>query len=143
VSHQVSLHKLPERLQLLHESLEDTPGFLSAQDADILNDIDQKFTDILLAGEKQCARQPTQCQPWSPFQRKTAQSFSYWKQKFSMSKKKCFHWEHLDRLQKFTKISGCDHSIRDYEIIQAKLQRARSDWKACKKKECFNSQSFP
>jgi hypothetical protein len=41
-----------------------------------------------------------------------------------MSKKKCFHWDHLEKLKKFTDISDHDHQIRDLTEIYGKLQES-------------------
>ncbi len=75
----------------------------------------------MIAGKKQCARKNTQQQPWSPTQRKIAHIFTYWKQKANMSKKKLFHWNHLEKLRKFTDITDQEHQIRDLPIITQKL----------------------
>jgi hypothetical protein len=88
VSNQLSIHKLPECLQLLLDSLDETPGHVTEHEANILNQIDCQFTNILLAGKKQCACQLTQRQSWPPRQREIARTFTYWKQKLTMSHKK-------------------------------------------------------
>jgi hypothetical protein len=46
-----------------------------------------------------------------------------------MSKKKCFHWDHLKKLKKFTDISDYDHQIRDFNEIHGKIQESRVKWK--------------
>jgi len=75
----------------------------------------------MLAGERQCARKPHKQQPWSPMQRETVRTFSYWKQKMIMERKKCFQWDHLNQLQRMTEISNHDHLITDPAFILIQL----------------------
>jgi len=51
VSVQFLIHKIPARLQSLHNKIDSSSGTLQDDDADLLNLIDTQVTEILLAGE--------------------------------------------------------------------------------------------
>jgi hypothetical protein len=88
VTDQILHHNIPKKLDQLIASRTPVTGSLSPHDAQLLNSIDKKITQILLAGERQCARKISQRQPWSPVQREIARTYSYWKQKMGMARQK-------------------------------------------------------
>lgn len=71
---------------------------------------------------------------WSPTQRETGRTYSYWKQKSNMEAKKLIHWDHLSRLRTYTSISDGDHLSLDPSLIQLRKREARARWKSCKKR---------
>jgi hypothetical protein len=64
----------------------------------------------MLAGEQVGSKKwKINRQWWCPEQRHIGRTFSYWKQKLSMSKEKLINWPHLDQLCIHTEISDSDH----------------------------------
>jgi hypothetical protein len=72
------------------------PSAFTMEDVIKLNTIDQRLTEIMLTGERQCAKKAQQRQAWSPKQRNIARNYSYWKQKHTMLMKRLLNWPHLD-----------------------------------------------
>jgi hypothetical protein len=107
---------------------------LPLEEAYKLNKIDDQITEIMLSGERICSRKNNQCQSWSPWQRKIARTYSYWRQKLIMANKKFFRWDHLDQLRNHTSTTDQEHEIRDYDIIRTHVKQSRDKWKACKKR---------
>ena len=59
-----------------------------------------------------------------------------------MSAKKLFRWDHLEQLWRHTSISDEDHAIRDYQLIENNLKRARDRWRTCKKRSTAIRKKF-
>jgi len=98
LSDQFSIHNIETRLSDLYKALAYNNNTLTDFQFIRLTKIDNQVTDIMLSAEWKCACKQIPRQPWSPTQRSIARTFAYWKQKATMSKKKIFHWDHLDKL---------------------------------------------
>jgi hypothetical protein len=66
VSEQLDNHNIERRISDLYRSLSEISTIFSTFQRDQLNNIDTQVTEILLAGERQCARKKLHRQPWSP-----------------------------------------------------------------------------
>ena len=111
----------------------DTSAF-TMEDVIKLNTIDQRLTEIMLTGERQCAKKAQQRQAWSPKQRNIARNYSHLKQKHTMSMKRLLNWPHLDQLRLHTDVSDYKHLILDSTFIWEKKKQTRALWRSCKKK---------
>lgn len=110
------------------------PSSLPTQFTSLLNNLDQQFTEILLAGEPQSMKKRKIRQAWSPTSQAIARTFSFWKQKLIMVNKRLIHREHLNQLRKGTNISQIDHDTLDLSTIKTRLRSSRNKWKSQKKK---------
>jgi len=142
VSDQVKHHKLDYRLSSLLQKAIQSPGTFLNDDHFELNQIDQQLTIVMLNGEKSCSRKQTQRQPRSPKLCSIGRTYAYWKQKWSMSQKKIFHWKHLHQLKSHTDITDPDHHNTDSNFIHSKLCRTRAEWKVCKKQSSKMHKQF-
>ena len=110
---------------MLHDLARNNPQDLTNEHIQQLNNIiDSQLTKILLAGERLCSKKNIRRQHWSPFLQNMALHYSYWRQKFLMSKKKLFHWEHLNKIRQQIQIEDAVHSNTDPEFIHNNLRLA-------------------
>jgi hypothetical protein len=134
VTKQIHDHKLTERIESL-QSLFSNPHDFADDHTKELNLIDTQLTEIMLAGKRVCSKNwKINRQWWSPEQRRIGRTFSYWKQKLVMSKKKLIKWHHLDQLCIHNEISDNDHINLSSSFILQQMRYSRSKWRCCKKK---------
>jgi hypothetical protein len=141
VTKQIHDHKLTERIESL-QSLFSNPHDFADDHTKKLNLIDTQLTEIMLAGKRVCSKNwKINRQWWSPEQRRIGRTFSYWKQKLVMSKKKLINWHHLDQLRIHNEISDNDHINLSSSFILQQMRYSRSKWR-CYKKKVLNTPNF-
>ncbi|MFN9952374.1 MAG: hypothetical protein ACK55I_04680, partial [bacterium] len=69
-------------------------------------------------------------------------TFSYWRQKATMAKKKIFLWDHLNRLRSNTDITDDEHATTNFNHIITSQRKCRAQWQACKKKSFLLRKQF-
>lgn len=115
VHKQINTHKRLDRVETLHKEIQN-PNFETKEISAQLNTIDKQITEILLAGEKQCARKLHTKQDWEPASQLIARTYSNWKQKRIMVSRKIVNFHHLDQLHKNIHVSDYEH--QSLEIIR-------------------------
>jgi len=123
-----------DRVDSLHGAIQN-PTFAPEDVSKQLNTINRQLTEILLAGERQCARKLPYRQEWEPTSQLIARTYSYWRQKKLMVQKKLIHSHHLDQLQKNIQISDYDHQSLDiYHITEQQFFFCKME---SAKEKCF------
>jgi hypothetical protein len=98
-----------------------------------LNALDRQVTEILLTGERLCAKDNNARNPWSPTILTTGGTLTYWKNKMRMVRNKNIQWSRLDRLRSNLDISDADHKSLCIRLTRENLRLARRAWREAKR----------
>jgi hypothetical protein len=107
-----------------------------------LNNLDKQITEILLQGERQCAKQHLNRNPWSPTLNSTVRALVYWQRKMQMARKQHFKWNELNKLRERTNIDSTEHTCTDPSSIKQSLRNARKQWRNIQKQSDELRQQF-
>ncbi len=130
VSQQMADHHILTRaIALHHKAITNT---FTDEDERELNALDHQVSDIMLTGERLCAKDNKSREPWSPKLLTTGGTLSYWKNKLRMLRSKNLQWHHLNRLRANLDISDTDHTSLCIKHNRDKLRQARKAWKKTK-----------
>jgi hypothetical protein len=128
---QMAEHKILDRAMVLHHKAI-TNTFTDTDEVE-LNALDRQISDIMLTGERLCAKDHKTRNPWSPITLTTGGTLSYWKTKMRMIRTKNLQWHRLDNLCKHLNISDMEHSSLCIQHAREKLRNARKAWREVKR----------
>jgi hypothetical protein len=130
ISKQLSEHNILEKVNALYQKAVTNKS--CAEDELELNALDRQVTEILLTGERLCAKDNKARNPWSPTILITGGTLTYWKNKMRMVRNKNIQWRRLDRLRNNLDIPDDDHRSLSIDLTREKLRNARRAWREAK-----------